>query len=100
MQQEIELTNERTQIGSGLGGPIYLWVPETFPDAEINVQVANVVPMAVYDHLDKNIDEFNINLSSGAPLAILETPGKIALWCRSECSRGGADQVMDFWDGF
>ena len=100
-QQEIELTEEHTEIGSGLGGPIYLWVPETFPDAEINVQVANVVPMAVYDHLDKNIDEFNINLSSGAPLAILETPGKIALVVPTANAREvSADEVMDFWDGF
>ena len=101
VQQVVLLQKPSTTISSGLGGTLYLWIPDDFENPEIELNIKGGVPMATYSQGLTSIDEFFYALSLGAPQAILETPGKISMVVpASNAADSIPDSVMNFWDGF
>lgn len=101
VQQVVLLQQPSTTVSSGLGGALYLWIPDYIENTEIELGINGGVPMATYSHGLTSTDEFLYTLSLGAPQAILETPGKISLVVpASDAADSMPDSVMNFWDGF
>ncbi len=89
-------------IGTGLGGPIYLYVPDSFPQETVSVELDGVVPMGVYSAGETPVEQYFVDLAAGAPQTILQTRGKVALVVQSDAAQQGVDpaQVASFWEGF
>jgi len=98
---EKALVDPVTTIGTGLGGALYLEVPDDYPDTTVGVSIDGAVPMAVHSWGSTNDADFVDALTAGAPRAIFEQPGKVSLIVATE-SAAEADvaEVMPFWTGF
>jgi hypothetical protein len=97
-----DLDQDEVLVGNGFGGSLYLQIPEDLPSTAITLEVEGAIRQGFFSEGQVNSDEFKTGLTMGAPLAILEHPGKI----RMVLSASAASQIQDpssittFWTGF
>jgi hypothetical protein len=95
---EYAVDDPTTTIGTGLGGALYLHVPDDYPDTTVEVTVTDAVPMAVHS---PGYPDFATTLAAGAPRAIIETPGKVSLVVAADAAaEADPPAVAAFWEGF
>ncbi len=89
-------------VGTGVGGTIYLEVPDDYPGGSIQVRVEGAIPQAVYTDSESSAADFTAALAGAAPVALLERHGKVRLVVPAALARAVTDPgaVMEFWSGF
>ena len=99
--QEVPLNASTVALGSGLGGPLSLVVPDSFADGTLALTLSGAVPMAVYEHGITSPDAFRAALDGGAPQAILRNRGRVKLVVgRDAAEQADVSSVMEFWSSF
>ena len=102
--REFPVDRAEVRVANAFGGSLYLVVPDDYPDQTVTVTVRGALPQAVYT-LPSGAQAGAWSVSpgdAGAPLAILQQPGKV----RMVVSAQGAAEVEDpaatllFWEGF
>lgn len=90
------------KVGTGLGGSLYLEVPDDYADVTLNVRVEGALPQAVYSHGVSDEQAFKAALLGPAPVALLEERGKVRLVVPAQAARAveAPGDVMTFWTGF
>ena len=100
--RDFTLTEAETAVGTGIGGSLYLLVPDDYEARSVRVQTSGGVRQAVFSAGRTNAADFSSDLAGGAPLAILEEQGKVRFVVASEAAAQVADPgaVVAFWSGF
>lgn len=90
------------KVGAGLGGSLYLEVPDDYADGSVRVRVEGALPQAVYSRGVSDVQAFKAAVRGPAPVALLEERGKVRLVVPSSAARevSAPDEVMAFWTGF
>lgn len=90
------------KVGTGLGGSLYLEVPDDYADGSLRVRVEGALPQAVYSRGVSDVQAFKAALRGPAPVALLEERGKVRLVVSAQAARAveAPDEVMSFWTGF
>jgi len=100
--RRFELTTETLEVTNAYGGAIYLDVPGNMM-GEVEISVEGAIQMPVYTRgLAGSDEEFRARLDDGAPLSILQEPGRIRMVVPTEDARRvmNLDSVVEFWSGF
>jgi hypothetical protein len=98
---EVALTATTTSVGHGLGGALYIEVPDAYDDLTLEVELGGVVPMAVYTHGETDEAAFAEVLAAGAPRAILQGEGKVRMVVDAVAAASAdPSDVLDFWGPF
>ncbi|MDE0882516.1 MAG: M60 family metallopeptidase [Myxococcota bacterium] len=100
--RDFALDEAEIRVGTGIGGSLYLLVPDDYANSSVRVETSGGVRQAVYSEGRTTAAEFTADLAGGAPLAIIEQQGKVRLVVASDMAREVSDpsSVMTFWSGF
>lgn len=91
---------ESLEIGTGLGGALYLVVPADYPGGSFEVLVENVVPMGVFLLDETEPADFADALAAGAPRAILGSRTVRGVIAAEAAQQADPAAAATFWEGF
>ena len=102
LTRSFPLEAAETVVGTGLGGSMYLWVPEDYAARRLRVETDGGVRQAVFRAGMTNQADFVADLAGGAPVAILEQEGAVrfAVKAAKAAQVDDLDGVVAFWTGF
>jgi len=95
------LTAAPLTVGTGMGGVLYLEVPDDFAANNVTVELEGVVPMAVFVQGQTTAAAFAGLLDAGAPRAIVGAADGIQMVVAAEAAKGAdPEEVTAFWGPF
>ena len=102
LTRSFPLEAAETVVGTGLGGSMYLWVPEDYAARRLRVETDGGVRQAVFRAGMTNQADFVADLAGGAPVAILEQEGAVrfAVKAAKAAQVDDLEGVVGFWTGF
>ncbi len=102
LTRDFNIDAAQIKVGTGLGGSLYLVVPEEYEQRRIRVQTSGGVRQAVFSAGKTSQADFTADLAGGAPVAILEQEGKVrfALAADKAAQVDDLNSVVAFWTGF
>ena len=100
--QDYPINDTTISIGNGFGGALYLVVPDDHPGLSFDLQISGALTMAVYSEGLTTAGEFSQDLKAGAPQAILQQEGKVAMVVPSSAASEVTtpSDVISFWAAF